>query len=162
MIVAYDRERGIGKDNRLPWRLPAEMQYFKKTTMGKPIVMGRRTFESIGRALPGRRNIVVSRGFARVDGVEQAASLDEALALTRDADEVMVIGGAALYTTALPHTHRIYATEVDGLFDADTHFPELGPAEWREVSRTHRAADPVNPFALDFVIYDRASLSPEP
>ena len=162
MIVAYDRERGIGKDNRLPWRLPAEMQHFKKTTMGKPIVMGRRTFESIGRALPGRRNIVVSRGFAQVDGVEQAASLDEALAFTRDEEEVMVIGGAALYTAALPRTHRIYATEVDGLFDADTQFPELDPAEWREVSRTHRAADPANPFALDLVIYERSALIPSP
>ena len=163
MIVAYDRERGIGKENRLPWRLPAEMQHFKKTTMGKPIVMGRRTFESIGRALPGRRNIVVSRrGFAHVDGVDQAASLDEALALTRDAEEVMVIGGAALYTVALPHTQRIYATEVDGLFDADTHFPELDPAEWHEVSRTHRAADPANPFALDLVIYERSTLVPNP
>ena len=162
MIVAYDRERGIGKDNRLPWRLPAEMQHFKKTTMGKPIVMGRRTFESIGRALPGRRNIVVSRGFARVDGVEQTASLDEALALTRDEEEVMVIGGAALYIAALSQTHRIYATEVDGLFDADTHFPELDPAEWHELSRTHRAADPANPFALDLVIYERSARIPNP
>ena len=162
MIVAYDRERGIGKDNRLPWRLPAEVQYFKKTTMGKPIVMGRRTFESIGRALTGRRNIVVTRGFAQVEGVEQTASLDEALNLTRDADEVMVIGGAALYTAALPHAHRLYATEVDGLFDSDTRFPELDPAGWRETSRIHRPADSANPFALDFVIYDRASLIPDP
>ena len=138
------------------------MQHFKKTTMGKPIVMGRRTFESIGRALPGRRNIVVSRGFAQVDGVEQVASLDEALALARDAEEVMVIGGAALYTAALPHTHRIYATEVDGLFQADTHFPELDPAEWREVSRTHHASDPANPFALDLVIYERFAPLPSP
>jgi dihydrofolate reductase len=90
MIVAYDRARGIGKNNRLPWRLPAEMHYFKKTTIGKPIVMGRRTFASIGRALPGRRNIIVTRGITPVDGVEQAVSLDDALALVREAEEVMV------------------------------------------------------------------------
>ena len=148
LIVAYDRARGIGRDNKLPWRLPAEMAYFKTTTMGKPIVMGRRTFESIGRALPGRRNIVVTRGIDAVDGVEQAASLSAALESCRDAEEVMVIGGAALYTAALPRTHRIYATEVDGLFNADTHFPELDPVEWREVSRTHRAADPANPARI--------------
>ena len=155
LIVAYDKARGIGKDNRLPWRLPAEMQHFKKTTVGKPIVMGRRTFESIGRALPGRRNIVVTRGMAPVDGVEQTASVDEALNLTRGVDEVMVIGGAELYAAALPHAHRIYATEVDGLFDCDTRFPPLDPVVWREQWRQHRPADPINPFAVDFVVYER-------
>ena len=155
LIVAYDRARGIGKDNRLPWRLPAEMQHFKKTTMGKPIVMGRRTFESIGRALPGRRNLVVTRGIPPMDGVEQTASLDKALILTQGVDEVMVIGGAELYIAALPRAQRIYATEVDGLFDSDTRFPSLDPSEWREASRTHRDADPANPYALDFTIYER-------
>ena len=155
LIVAYDRARGIGKGNRLPWRLPAEMQYFKRTTMGKPIVMGRRTFESIGRALPGRRNIVVTRGTTPVDGVEQVASLDEALRLATDVDEVMVIGGAELYASALPAAHRIYATEVNGLFDTDTRFPDLDTSAWREASRRHRAADAANPFAMDFVIYER-------
>lgn len=155
LIVAYDRARGIGRENRLPWRLPAEMQYFKKTTMGKPIVMGRRTFESIGRALSGRRNIVVTRGMTAVDGVEQAASLDDALALMSGADEVMVIGGAGLYTAALPLAHRIYATEVDGFFECDTHFPPLDASLWHEHSRHHRPADPTNPYAVNFVVYER-------
>jgi dihydrofolate reductase len=155
LIVAYDRQRGIGKDNRLPWRLPAEMQHFKKTTMGKPIVMGRRTFESIGRALPGRRNVVVTRGMKAVDGIEQVVALDEALRLSGDVEEVMVIGGAELYNAALPLAHRIYATEVDAVFETDTHFPDVDPAVWRETSRQHRPADPANPFAVDFVVYDR-------
>jgi len=155
LIVAYDKARGIGKDNRLPWRLPAEMQYFKKTTMGKPIVMGRRTFESIGRALPGRRNIIVTRRIAPLDGVDRAASLEDALRLVPDAAEVMVIGGAELYRAALPGAQRIYATEVDGLFDSDTFFPLLDRDDWRETSRDHRAADSSNPFAVDFVVYDR-------
>src|SRR5215204_6528496 len=115
LIVAYDRARGIGKNNRLPWRLPAEVQHFKNTTMGKPIIMGRRTFESIGRALPGRRNIVVTRGMPVVDGVEQTASLNDALRLDETVSEAMVIGGAALYAEAMHRAQRIYATEVDGL-----------------------------------------------
>ena len=155
LIVAYDRARGIGKDNRLPWRLPAEMQHFKKTTMGKPIVMGRRTFESIGRPLPGRRNVVVTRGMAAVDGVEQVASIADALRLDRDAAEIMVIGGSALYAAALDHARRVIATEVDGVFECDAFFPDLDPREWQEISRTHRAPDPLNPFALDFVVFER-------
>jgi Dihydrofolate reductase len=155
LIVAYDRARGIGRGNRLPWRLPAEMQHFKRTTMGKPIVMGRRTFESIGRALPGRRNIVITRGMSAVDGVEQARSLAEALQLDPTAVEVMVIGGAALYAASLPWAHKVHATEIDGIFDTDTRFPDLDPAQWREASRHYRPADPANPFAMDFVIYDR-------
>ena len=157
LIVAYDRARGIGRANRLPWRLPAEMQHFKKTTMGKPIVMGRRTFESIGRALPGRRNIVVTRGMPPVDGVEQTASLEEALRRAPDAAEVLIIGGAELYAAALDRAHSVYATEIDGVFDTDTRFPELDSAVWREASRQHRPADPANPFAMDFVVYQRRS-----
>jgi dihydrofolate reductase len=153
--VAYDKARGIGRANRLPWRLPAEMQHFKRTTMGKPIVMGRRTFESIGRALPGRRNIVVTRGMPPVDGVEQSASLEEALRRDPDAAEVMIIGGAELYAAALNRAHRVYATEIDGVFETDTRFPELDSAVWRETSRQHRPADPANPFAMDFVVYQR-------
>jgi dihydrofolate reductase len=155
LIVAYDRARGIGRDNKLPWRLPAEMAYFKTTTMGKPIVMGRRTFESIGRALPGRRNIVVTRGIDAVDGIEQAASLSAALESCRDADEVMVIGGAALYREALARADRIYATEVNAVFDTDTAFPEIDRSQWREASREHREPDDRNPVAVDFVIYER-------
>ena len=156
LIVAYDKARGIGRANRLPWQLPAEMQHFKRTTMGRPIVMGRRTFESIGRALPGRRNIVVTRGMPPMDGVEQTASLANALELDPAADEVMVIGGAELYAAALLRAHRVYATEINGIFETDTRFPELDAAQWRESSRQHRAADPANPFAMDFVVYDRA------
>lgn len=158
LIVAYDRARGIGRDNKLPWRLPAEMAHFKKTTMGKPIVMGRRTFESIGRALPGRRNIVVTRGIDAVDGIEQFPSLNAALEACGDAQEAMVIGGAGLYREALARADRIYATEVNGVFDTDTAFPEIDRSEWREASREHRDPDDRNPVGMDFTIYERVPI----
>jgi dihydrofolate reductase len=162
LIVAYDRARGIGKSNGLPWRLPAEMQHFKKTTMGKPIVMGRRTFQSIGRVLPGRRNIVVTRGMPAVDGVESFASLDAALDTCADAPEVMVIGGATIYAAALARADRIYATELDAAFDVDTFFPEVDPAIWRERSRHRREPDNTNPVAMEFVIYERSEAGATP
>jgi dihydrofolate reductase len=159
LIVAYDRRRGIGKNNALPWRLPAEMAYFKRTTMGKPIVMGRRTLESIGRALPGRRNIVVTSRPVTIEGVERVASLDEALRACPGVPEVMVIGGAELYAAALPHAGRVYATEVDAVVDADTFFPALDPDEWHEVARDHRPANDTNPYALSFVVLEKGLTS---
>lgn len=154
LIVAHDRQRGIGKDNRMPWHLPGELAYFKRTTMGKPVIMGRNTHDSIGRALPGRRNIVVtSRPIATPD-VETAPGLDAALARCADAAEVMVIGGGQLYRAALPLATRIFATEIHADFAADTHFPPLD-AHWREVSREHAAADDRNPHAYDLVVYER-------
>lgn len=155
LIVAHDRQRGIGKDNRMPWHLPGELAYFKRTTMGKPVIMGRNTHESIGRVLPGRRNIVVTSRPLATPGTETADSLDAALALCADAPEVMVIGGGQLYRAAMPVATRIFATEIHADFAADTHFPALG-AQWREISRESNAADERNPHAFDLVVYERS------
>lgn len=157
-LVAAVAENGvIGRGGRMPWHLPADLAHFKRLTMGKPIVMGRRTFEAIGRALPGRRSIVVSRraGFAPA-GVEVARDLAAALALAGDAGEVMVIGGGELYRAALPRAERIYLTRVHGAFEGDTRFPELAAGEWRECAREERAPDEKNRWALSFVTLERA------
>lgn len=156
LIVAASENGVIGRAGGMPWHLPADLGHFRRTTMGKPIIMGRRTFESIGRALPGRRNIVVSRrgAFARA-GIEAAASLAGALALAGDAPEVMVTGGAALYRAALPGARRIYLTRVHANVEGDTYFPELAEDEWRELSRERRAPDEKNPCAVSFIVLER-------
>ena len=156
-LVAAVAENGvIGRGRAMPWHLPADLAHFKRVTLGKPIVMGRRTYEAIGRPLPGRRNIVVTRspGFVGA-GVESAAGLTEAIALTRDVEEIMVIGGGELYAAALPIACRIYLTRVHAAVAGDTHFPEFDPAEWEEVAREERAADEKNAFALTFLVLER-------
>lgn len=136
LVVAAAANNVIGIDNRLPWHLPEDLGHFRRVTMGKPVVMGRRTHESIGRPLPGRRNIVLSRDPQyRAKGCETARSLHEALALAADAPEVMIIGGAALYREALPHARRIYLTRLHRPFEGDTRFPGLDSADWRAVAR---------------------------
>lgn len=157
LIVAMDRNRLIGADNGLPWRLPADLRNFRAMTLGKPIVMGRRTHESLGRALPGRINIVVTRnpGFVPRGEVRVAHSLCEALAQAGDAPEVVVIGGAELYRRVLPICDRIYLTEVQGEFEGDTWFPEWDRGEWRETERVeHPATDP-HGIGCSFVILER-------
>lgn len=154
LIVAYARNRVIGQRGAIPWRIAGEQAYFKRVTMGHPIVMGRKTWESIGRALPGRRNIVVTRnaGF-QTTGAEVVTSLDAALASCVGVSDVFVIGGAELFALALPGTHRVYATEIDAEFDGDTFFPPLPAAAWREVQRTPA----VGPPAHDYVVYERTA-----
>ncbi|MGN6701565.1 MAG: dihydrofolate reductase [Burkholderiaceae bacterium] len=151
LIVAMDRRRGIGIRNALPWRLPEDLAFFKRTTTGHPIVMGRKTYDSIGRPLPNRRNIVVTRDRDwRRDGVEVAHSLEEAAALAGDGEH-FVIGGAELFAAALalPATTRMLVTEIDHAFDCDTFFPATDPAAWREVAReTHRSETNGFYFAL--------------
>jgi len=155
LIAAMDRDRLIGRDNALPWRLPEALRHFKETTLGKPVIMGRKTWESLGRPLPGRRNIVVSRNAGyQANGGELAGSLEAALALTADADEVFVIGGAELYRQALPLANRLYLTEIDASHDGDAWFPELPMGEWRETSRDVRISD--NGLAFAFVRYERS------
>ena len=140
LVVAMARNRVIGASGRLPWHLPDDLKRFKKLTLGGSIVMGRRTHDSIGRPLPGRRNIVVTRrAGASFAGCEVAHSLDEALALAGDAPEVFVIGGAELYRLALPRADRLYLTLVDAEYPGDTVFPELDPADWRETARERGA-----------------------
>ncbi|MFT5440527.1 MAG: dihydrofolate reductase [Alphaproteobacteria bacterium] len=159
LIAAVARNGIIGRDGDMPWRISADLKYFKSTTMGKPIVMGRRTFESIGRALPGRLNIVVSRnaGFT-ADGAETATDLDQALeiAALQGGDEVMVIGGGEIYAAALPHADRLYLTEIHTDAEGDVHFPTFDRAQWRETSREDHAADGGTP-AFSFVTLDRIS-----
>lgn len=156
LIVAAGERNEIGKDGGMPWHLPADLKHFKEITLGKPIIMGRRTHESIGKALPGRRNIVVSRdpGY-RAAGCEVAHSLQEALPLAGNAPEIMVIGGALLYQEALPLAGRIYLTRIGGRFEADTYFPALDTTEWQEKQRIHRPADERNPCACDFIVLER-------
>jgi dihydrofolate reductase len=147
----------IGRDNAMPWHLPADLAHFKLLTWGKPIVMGRKTFQAIGKPLPGRRNVVVTRDADwSAPGVTVAHSLDEALAVCGDAPEVMVIGGAQLYAAALPRADRIHLTEVHAVIEGDTFFPELAPAEWREVARLEHAPDARNPHAMSFLTLERA------
>lgn len=155
-VVAMSENRVIGLDNTLPWKLPADLRHFKHTTMGKPVLMGRKTFESIGRALPGRRNIVVSRnpGFEAA-GCETVASIDEAMASVAREPEVMVIGGASFYEQLLPRADRIHLTLVHAVIEGDAFFPELDPTQWREVSREDHAADERNPHAYSFLLYER-------
>ena len=151
------KNRVIGANNQMPWHLPADFAYFKKITSGHPVIMGRKTFESIGRPLPGRRNIVVSRRPALyIDGVEVAGSLHAAFDACQGRD-AFVIGGASLYAEALPRAQRIYLTEVDTSPEGDTLFPVLNENDWREVARERREADGKNRYAMEFVVLERAA-----
>ncbi len=156
LVVARARNGVIGSDNGLPWHLPADLARFRAVTMGKPMVMGRRTWESLPGLLPGRRHIVVSRNPEyRAEGAEVAASLEEALELAGPVPEVMVIGGGQIYRQALPRARRIYLTEVEAEVEGDTRFPELEPGAWIERERRRIPADGRNPFSCSFVILER-------
>lgn len=154
LIVATERHNGIGINNALPWRLPEDLAFFKRTTTGHPILMGRKTFESIGRPLPNRRNIVITRNPAwQHEGVDTAGSLQQAADLAGDG-EVFVIGGAQIYADALPLAARLIVTEIDADFACDAFFPAINSAVWKEVSREpHQSAE--QGFAYAFVIYHR-------
>lgn len=156
MIVAAGRNGVIGRDNTLPWRLPDDLAHFKRLTLGKPIVMGRKTWESLGRPLPGRHNIVVSRNptFSAA-GASVVGSLDAALALAHDADEIMLIGGAELFALGLLHARRLYLTEVDAAPAGDVYFPLLDKTQWHETHREHHPADARHAAAFDFVTLER-------
>jgi len=161
LIVAAARNRAIGLNNKMPWHLPEDLKYFKRVTMGKPVIMGRNTFESIGRPLPGRPNIVISRNADyKADGITLVGSLDAALQaaarlLPPGVDEVMVIGGAQIYAQALPQATRLYLTEVDAEPEADAFFPAIDSAEWSEVERESYAACERNPYAYSFVVLEK-------
>jgi len=154
LIAAVAANGVIGADGALPWQLPEDLKHFKRMTQGHAVIMGRRTWESIGRPLPGRRNVVVTRQTAfAVPGASVAASLQDALALCRDQDVVFVIGGAELYRAALPLADGLLLTEIQRDFDGDTRFPEYDRARWRQAERErHVAADGMR---FDFVRYVR-------
>jgi dihydrofolate reductase len=157
-IAALDRAFAIGKANALPWHLPDDLKRFKALTTGKPVLMGRRTAESLGRALPGRRNLVLTRrGSVPFDGMEPVASFDQALASVADAAEVCVIGGGEVFAETLPLATRLHLTWVDTIVEgADAFFPRFDPAAWRVVERASHPADAKHAFAFEFVDYVRA------
>jgi dihydrofolate reductase len=161
-IVAVAENGVIGRNNALPWHLPGDLAYFRRVTMGKPIVMGRRTWESLGKPLPGRTNIVISRqpGY-RAEGARVVASLDaalelaQAIALHDGAEELLVIGGAAIYAEAMPCLQRLYLTRVHAKVPGDALLSGLDLSQWREVSREFHAAGDINPYDYSFIVYER-------
>jgi dihydrofolate reductase len=158
LIVARARNGVIGRGNQLPWRLPEDLAFFKATTMGAPIIMGRHTHESIGRPLPGRRNLVVTRDPSRLfSGCETASSLGEALArcAADEVPEAFLIGGAQLYTTGMVLADRLIITEIHADFSGDVSFAAPEPGVWKEVSRVTKTARPPNDFDYSFVTYER-------
>lgn len=156
IISAMDENRLIGSNNALPWQLPADMAFFKQTTMGKPILMGRKTFESIGRALPGRRNIIISRDAGyRIDGCDTANSIQAALELVEGQPEAMLIGGASLYQQTLALADRLYITEIHDKFEGDAWFPAIDAGQWLEIWREPHRPDDKNRHAYAFVKYQK-------
>ena len=162
MIVAMAENRVIGINNKLPWYLPNDLKYFKQVTMGKPIIMGRKTFESIGKPLPGRANIVITRnpdwqaeGVKVVHSLEQAYSLAEAIAEIDGQDELMIIGGDQIFQSSLADSDRIYLTKVHALVEGDTWFPEVNWQEWQELGREDYSAEGPNPYDYSFIVYER-------
>ena len=158
LIAAMAENRVIGIENRLPWHLPADLQHFKRLTMGKPMIMGRKTFESLPGLLPGRPHVVVTRNTAyQAEGAEVVHSLEAALASHPEAGELMLVGGANLYAQGLPLAAHLYLTEVHASFEGDAFFPEFDLAEWQEVAREPGVLDARNKLPHSFVSYQRAS-----
>lgn len=155
MIAAMANDRVIGKDNQMPWHLPADFAWFKRCTMGKPVVMGRKTYESIGRPLPGRPNIVISRDASlAIEGVATVTSIDEALIAAGDVEEVMIIGGGSIYQACLPKADKLYVTYIDADLDGDTQFPEWG-SEYQESYSERYQADEKNAYDMRFVVLEK-------
>jgi len=163
IIVATDERGAIGRDGQLPWRLPEDLRRFKALTLGKPVVMGRKTWDSIGKPLPGRLNLVVTRQAGlELPGAVVVGSLDEALSSAGDVPEVCIIGGAEIYRLALPLADTLHVTRVHAVVDADTYFPVPDPQEWVEVGREEHAADERHAHAYAFVDLRRAQTSDAP
>jgi dihydrofolate reductase len=159
LIAALAHNRVIGKGNQLPWHMPADLQYFKRVTMGKPIVMGRKSYASIGRPLPGRRNIVITQQVGyQAPGCDVVHSLAEAIHLVEQssASEAMVIGGAQIFTQAMSQATRLYLTYIDADIEGDVFFPEFDIQQWHEVSREAHAADAKNPYDYTFTVLRKA------
>lgn len=162
LIWAMSRNRVIGRNNALPWYLPEDLKYFKQVTMGKPIIMGRKTYESIGRPLPGRTNIVISRQpDLHIEGVKVLDSLDAAIrhaeniCLINGVDEAVVMGGAEIYALALPKADRLYMTQVHAEVHGDAYFPEIDLNDWQELGRDDFSASGANPYDYSFVVLER-------
>ena len=167
-IVAMTENRVIGKNNRLPWRLPADLQHFKTITMGHPILMGRKTYESIGKPLPGRMNIIMTRNrhfnapgcllvSSLAEATQQAAKVDNATNSLKTKQEIFLIGGAEIYRQLLPFTEKIYLTLIHHAMTGDTYFPALNQDEWKEIERVSYPADQDNVYPYSFIILQRLS-----
>ncbi|QSP96187.1 dihydrofolate reductase [Marinobacter salinisoli] len=165
LIVAMSQNRVIGRNNKLPWYLPGDLRYFKQATMGKPIIMGRKTWDSIGRPLPGRMNLIITRnddwqapaGTVRVASLEAALLKAGAQAQLDGVDEVMIIGGGQIYAEALPQVDRMYITLVHADVEGDAYFPEVNWDSWEEIGREDFSASDNNPYDYSFVVYQRRS-----
>lgn len=154
LIVAHDQNRVIGHENKLPWYLPGDLKYFKEQTMGKPMIMGRKTFESIGKPLPGRRNIVVTRnvGFQH-EGIEVATSVEEAIKLAGNVEEIMIIGGEQIFDLTLPIADRLYITYIEHTFEGDTYFPQYED-DWKMVSKSEPIETDAG-YSFYYCIYEK-------
>lgn len=162
MIVAMSENRVIGINNKLPWYLPNDLKYFKQVTMGKPIVMGRKTFESIGKPLPGRANIIITRnkdwaaeGVKVSHSLEQAFELAQAVGEIDGKDELMIIGGDQIYKSCLACVDRIYLTQVHAHVEGDAWFPDVDWSQWQEIGREDFSAEGPNPYDYSFIVFDR-------
>lgn len=156
LIVATSENNVIGNKGKIPWKLPTDLKHFRTTTEGHPIIMGRKTYESIGHPLPRRRNIVITRQKDfQAEGCDVVTSLEDALKLCEGEEEVFVIGGGEIYRQSLAITNRVYLTRVHAKVEGDAFFPELPPSEWREVSVERHEADTENSYACSFMVYHR-------
>ena len=163
LVVAVSQNNVIGRDNQLPWHLPEDLQYFKSVTMGKPILMGRKTFDSIGRPLPGRKNIVITRDLEwDAEGVEVVHSVDDALATGADAcavansDEIMIIGGAQIYRDCLPIADRLYLTRVEAEIEGDAFFPDIDIKQWQKIAE--KTPKEIDKYSYCFQVLERTQI----
>jgi dihydrofolate reductase len=156
IIVAIGENNAIGKNNQLLWHMPNDLKHFKEITLGRTIIMGRKTFDSVGKPLPRRRNIVVTRQDITIPGCEVVKSIENGIALCRGEDEVFIGGGAEIYRQAMHLTNRIYLTIIHKVFDADTFFPEIDKNQWKEVSRENHQPDEKNVFPYSFITLERS------
>jgi dihydrofolate reductase len=155
IIVAIARNHAIGKNNKLLWHLPNDLKHFKDVTTGHTVIMGRKTYDSVGKPLPKRRNIIVTRQAISIEGCEVVNSVDAALALCKNEQDVFIVGGAEIYKQSLPLTDRIYLTIIDHDFDGDTFFPELNNEEWKETERENFEPDEKNKYKYSFITLER-------
>ncbi|SEQ90637.1 dihydrofolate reductase [Pedobacter rhizosphaerae] len=157
IAVAVGENYAIGKNNQLLWHMPADLKFFKQTTTGHTVIMGRKTFDSVGRPLPNRRNIVITRDTQlKIDGVEVVNSLEAALEITKEEEKpVFIVGGAEIYKQALPLTHTLYLTTIHHHFDADTFFPAINKSEWKVIKSERHSADEKNPYDYTFEVLER-------
>lgn len=155
VIAAHDQNRLIGAEGQIPWHLPIDMKHFRELTIGNVVVMGRRTYESIGRPLPKRENIVISTSVSEIDGCTVVSTFEQAIDIANELGEIWVIGGAQVYCLAMPVADQLHITEIDAAFSGDVYFPQINANIWKIASEEHHNADQDNPYNLTFRVYER-------